>query len=257
MIWLFPNSSGKCRGSKGVTDDTQGSEGRQRGRRGHCRVQLLDQEFFPTWWPTDKQPTDPRAGLTKSWPLSDFCKTMGSRVFLSVRNLAAKRLKGGNNENQLGFPWIWKAVGIEIFFLIELNSNLWYFASTGICDKMLGRDCKERLDIQFIISHRVEKKTIAIASAQKIDHRSSLNAASNVTSDNIWLNGQHISQCQCWWNRELVDDRCMHRRSNTLLNAASYDLGSIILDIVYSNFKKTCFIYFCRFVPSCWSADQT
>ena len=39
-------------------------------------------------------------------------------------------------------------------------------------------------------------------------------------------------------NRELVDDRCMHRRSNTLLNAASYDLGSIILNIVYSNFKK-------------------
>ena len=39
-------------------------------------------------------------------------------------------------------------------------------------------------------------------------------------------------------NRELVDDRCMHTRSNTLLNAASYDLGSIILNIVYSNFKK-------------------
>ena len=181
---------------------------------------------------------------------------MGSRVFLSVRNLAAKRLKGGNNENQLGFPWIWKAVGIEIFFLIEHNSNLWYFASTGICDKMLGRDCKERLDIQFIISHRVEKKTIAITSAQKIDHRSSLNAASNVTSDNIWLNGQHISQCQCWWNRELVDDRCMHRRSNTLLNAASYDLGSIILDIVYSNFKKNMFHLFlsiCTFLLICWS----
>ena len=74
MIWLFPNSSGKCRGSKGVTDDTQGSEGRQRGRRGHCRVQLLDQEFFPTWWPTDKQPTDPRAGLTSSVKDSTFIR---------------------------------------------------------------------------------------------------------------------------------------------------------------------------------------
>ena len=33
----------------------------------------------------------------------------------------------------MDFLWILKAVAIEIFFLIEFNSNLWYFASTGIC----------------------------------------------------------------------------------------------------------------------------
>ena len=147
MIWLFTNSSGKFRGSKGVKDDNGGVEGIpganswikhffQHGGRPTNNRLILEQVWLDLW---------------KSRPLSDFCKTMGSRVFLSVRNLAAKRLKGGNNENQLGFPWIWKELGIEIFFLIELNSNLWYFASTGICDKMLGRDCKERLDIQFII----------------------------------------------------------------------------------------------------------
>ena len=52
-------------------------------------------------------------------------------------------------------------------------------------------------------------------------------------------------------NRELVDDRCMHRRSNTLLNAASYDLGSIILNIVYSNFKKhVSFIFVDLYLPA-------
>ena len=50
-------------------------------------------------------------------------------------------------------------------------------------------------------------------------------------------------------NRELVDDRCMHRRSNTLLNAASYDLGSIILDIVDSNFNVS-FIFVDLYLPA-------
>ena len=112
---------------------------------------------------------------------------MGSCVFVFVRNLAAKRLKGGNNENQLGFPWIWKAVGIEIFFLIELNSNLWYFASTGICDKMLGRDCKERLDIQFIISHRLEKK----------DHRHRIGTK-------IWPSFKSQCRQQCYFGQYLI-----------------------------------------------------
>ena len=56
-----------------------------------------------------------------------------SNMNFSRCNRKRRMQGGGNNENQLDFLWILESVAIEIFFLIEFNSNLWYFASTGIC----------------------------------------------------------------------------------------------------------------------------
>ena len=73
--------------------------------------------------------------VTNFWYLESDSAELCARTLMALNKCMTDKSEKAmmvTMENQLDFLWILKAVAIEIFFLIEFNSNLWYFASTGI-----------------------------------------------------------------------------------------------------------------------------